>query len=93
GDQGIFVRADVFEELGGFPQVKLMEDLLFVKNLRRRGTFAVLPQRIRTSARRWNHSGVIRQTLSNWAMLMLAHCGVSPNWLARFYPNVRASGE
>jgi rSAM/selenodomain-associated transferase 2 len=89
GDQGIFVRRDVFERVGGFPEVRLMEDLLLTKRLKRVGRIALLEQRIHVSARRWQQRGVIRQTLRNWSLLALTQCGVSPNRLAGFYPHVR----
>lgn len=89
GDQGIFVRRGVFEQLGGFPEVTFMEDLLLVKQIGKVGRFVLLPHDIHTSSRRWRRTGVVRQTLQNWFFVSLAHCGVSPNWLARFYPHVR----
>ncbi|MCX7408574.1 MAG: TIGR04283 family arsenosugar biosynthesis glycosyltransferase [Planctomycetales bacterium] len=89
GDQAIFIRKSVFEQLGGFPEVKLMEDVLLMKRLRHAGRFILLPDRITVSARRWQRHGPIRQTLRNWLLLTLALCGVSPNNLARFYPNTR----
>lgn len=89
GDQGIFVRRDVFEQLGGFPDLKLMEDLFLVKSLKNRGRLVQLNDRLRVSARRWQRSGVVRQTARNWTLLALAQLGVSPNRLARFYPHVR----
>ncbi|MCY2965078.1 MAG: TIGR04283 family arsenosugar biosynthesis glycosyltransferase [Planctomycetota bacterium] len=89
GDQAIFVRKSVFEELGGFPDLKLMEDLFFMRTLRRRGRFALLPPLLHVSARRWRQHGVIRQTARNWLLTLAAHWGVSPNTLARFYPPAR----
>ena len=89
GDQGIFVRRDVFEQVGGFPDLKLMEDLFLVKSLKKRGRLVQLNDRLRVSARRWQRSGVVRQTARNWTLLALAQLGVSPNRLARFYPHVR----
>ncbi|GAB4150396.1 MAG: TIGR04283 family arsenosugar biosynthesis glycosyltransferase [Planctomycetaceae bacterium] len=89
GDQAIFVRREVFNQIGGFPDVKLMEDLLLAKRLKKRGRLALLPSRVRVSARRWQTKGVIRQTLRNWSFVLLSQCGVSPNWLAKFYPHVR----
>lgn len=89
GDQGIFIRRSVFEELGRFADVKLMEDVLLMKRLRRRGRFVLLNDRITVSPRRWQKHGIVRQTLRNWLLLSLAMCGVSPDYLARFYPNTR----
>jgi rSAM/selenodomain-associated transferase 2 len=89
GDQGIFVRRDTFEKLGGFPNVRLMEDLYLMKRLKRAGRFALLDAGIHVSPRRWQQAGIIRQTLRNWSLVTLAQCGVSPDRLARFYPKVR----
>ena len=89
GDQGIFIRRAIFEQLGQFPDVKLMEDVLLMKRLRRAGRFVLLDERLSVSARRWQKHGIVRQTLRNWLLLTLAMCGVSPNRLARFYPNTR----
>ncbi|MCH7989936.1 MAG: TIGR04283 family arsenosugar biosynthesis glycosyltransferase [Planctomycetes bacterium] len=89
GDQGIFVRREVFEQLGGFPELRLMEDLFFMKTLKKAGRFVLLDARIHVSPRRWQHKGVLRQTLKNWILITLAHTGISPNRLAKFYPHVR----
>ena len=86
GDQGIFARRDVFENVGGFPQIKLMEDLYLMKRLKRQpGNFKVVNATISTSARRWQQKGIVRQTLKNWLLITLAHAGISPNVLARYY--------
>jgi rSAM/selenodomain-associated transferase 2 len=89
GDQGLFVRRDLFERIGGFPPLQLMEDVFISKALRRRGRIVVAPRRIFVSARRWRKTGVVRQTLRNWTLTALAAGGVSPDRLARFYPIVR----
>ena len=89
GDQGIFVRRSIFEKLGGFPELNLMEDLFFTKRLKREGNIALLDPPIQISARRWQKKGLVRQTLRNWTLITLVHCGVSPDRLARFYPHVR----
>jgi rSAM/selenodomain-associated transferase 2 len=85
GDQGIFIRRTTFLELGGFPDVPLMEDLLLMKKVRKLAKPRLLPGPILVNARRWQRHGVVRQTLRNH-MLRLAHgCGASPESLARFY--------
>ena len=89
GDQAIFIRRSVFEQLGRFSDVKLMEDVLLMQRLRRTGRFVLLADQLTVSARRWQRQGLVRQTLRNWLLLTLALCGVSPNYLARFYPNTR----
>lgn len=89
GDQGIFVRREVFHQLGGFPELELMEDLFLMKQLKRMGGFALIDPAIHVSSRRWQKHGVLRLTARNWLWLALVHCGVSPNRLAQFYANVR----
>jgi len=86
GDQGIFLRREVFECLGGFPEVSLMEDLLLMRKLRRRSRPVLLPGPLRVSPRRWQRYGVVRQTARNWSLLAAERLGVSPSSLSRFYP-------
>jgi rSAM/selenodomain-associated transferase 2 len=89
GDQGLFLRRETFEQLGGFPELKLMEDVFLSLRLRRRGRVVVGSSRIYVSARRWQKVGVVRQTVRNWGLTALAAAGVHPDRLARFYPAVR----
>ena len=89
GDQGIFVRRSLFEEVGGFPQLKLMEDLYLMKRLKKSGRIVQITPPLIVSPRRWQKAGVVRQTLRNWTLITLAQCGVSPNRLAKFYPHIR----
>ena len=89
GDQAIFVRKTVFESVGRFPDLRLMEDVFLMKRLTKLGKFVLLPDRLTVSARRWQKHGIIRQTLRNWTLLTFAFCGVSPDRLARYYPNTR----
>jgi rSAM/selenodomain-associated transferase 2 len=89
GDQGLFLRTALFMELGGFPDVRLMEDLFFSRQLRRLGRLAVAAKRIQVSPRRWQRTGLVRQTLRNWLLTALAAVGVHPDRLAGFYPAVR----
>jgi rSAM/selenodomain-associated transferase 2 len=89
GDQGLFVTRELFHRLGGFPELRLMEDLFFSRELRRHGRVVLLPERIFVSPRRWQQAGLVRQTLRNWTLTGLAAAGVHPDRLARFYPAVR----
>ncbi|MBV9125858.1 MAG: TIGR04283 family arsenosugar biosynthesis glycosyltransferase [Planctomycetes bacterium] len=86
GDQGLFLRRDLFHQLGGFPPLRFMEDLFFSRLLRRRGRLVVASSRIWVSPRRWQRSGLVRQTLRNWTLTALAAAGVHPDRLAAFYP-------
>jgi rSAM/selenodomain-associated transferase 2 len=85
GDQGIFVRRHAFQQLGGFPDVRLMEDVLFMRQMRKCSPILLLPGPLFTSARRWRQMGIIRQTLRNWAILAAEKAGVPPDRLAKFY--------
>jgi rSAM/selenodomain-associated transferase 2 len=74
GDQGIFVKKDVFLKIGGFPEAPILEDVLFTKKLRKAGKTVVLPDEIIVSARRWEKRGVIRT-------VFLYHCIIFLFWL------------
>ncbi len=89
GDQGLFLRKDTFDRVGGFPPLHLMEDMFICKRLRDLGQILVLPHKIYVSARRWQRMGLIQQTLRNWTLTALTAMGVHPNRLAKFYPAVR----
>ena len=89
GDQGLFLERWRFERLGGFPPLRLMEDVFLSKRLGREGRAAVADKRIFVSPRRWRRQGVVRQTLRNWTLTALAAGGVHPDRLAAFYPAVR----
>lgn len=89
GDQALFVRRSAFFDLGGFPDVPLLEDLMFVRRLARRGRIRLLPQAVVTSARRWRREGVLTVTLRNQLFVALWACGVRPERLARWYPPIR----
>lgn len=90
GDQGIFVRRNTFEAMGGFPDLPLMEDLALSKRIKRYGQRVLLPQQLQISARRWERVGVTQQTLRNWLFILLFHMGVSAHTLARWYAHIRS---
>jgi rSAM/selenodomain-associated transferase 2 len=85
GDQGIFVRRDLFHRVGGFPAEPLLEDLLLMKKLRKSGWPCLLSGPVYVAARRWQRHGVIRQTIRNWTILAAHRLGVSPARLAQYY--------
>jgi rSAM/selenodomain-associated transferase 2 len=89
GDQGLFLRREDFHRLGGFPNIRLMEDVFFSRALKNEGRIVALPKRIHVSARRWKKAGVIRQTLRNWTLMGLGAGGIHPDRLAAFYPEAR----
>ncbi len=86
GDQAIFIRKEAFRTLGGFSEIPLMEDVDLMRRIKRRKwPIVILPQKIRTSSRRWECEGVLYGTLRNWTLLALYMMGVSPARLARYY--------
>jgi rSAM/selenodomain-associated transferase 2 len=89
GDQAIFVRREVFERLGGFPQIDICEDLDFTRRLKRAGKVACLRSRVITSARRWQRAGLIRTVGRMWTIRLAYLAGVSPARLRRWYADVR----
>jgi len=89
GDQGLFVRRDVFESLGRYPDQPLLEDLALARAMKRRGPTAALRLRVRTSARRWQRHGVVRTVLLMWWIRSLAAAGVEPAKLAELYRDDR----
>jgi rSAM/selenodomain-associated transferase 2 len=89
GDQAIFVRRRVFEALGGFAPIPLMEDVQFCARLKSQGRVVCLRARVRTSARRWRRHGIWRTMVRMWWLRGLYAAGVSPDRLARWYAPVR----
>src|SRR3972149_8560159 len=68
GDQAIFVRREIFTELGAFPDMPLMEDIAFSRMLKRAGKVACLKSKVVTSARRWETDGVWRTIFKMWTL-------------------------
>jgi rSAM/selenodomain-associated transferase 2 len=85
GDQAIFVRRDLFEHVGGFPELPLMEDIRFSALLKRQAAPACLTETVTTSGRRWQKHGVLRTVLLMWWLRAAFFCGADPARLARQY--------
>lgn len=89
GDQAIFVKRDIFEQIGGFDSVSIFEDAMFSKKLRRMGKTIVLDLEAIVLPRRWEKKGVARTTIINWFLTLGFMMGVPTDRLAKFYKNVR----
>jgi rSAM/selenodomain-associated transferase 2 len=89
GDQALFVRREVFQRMGGFPDIPLMEDIAFCRALKRLGEVACLRSRVITSARRWEVDGIWRTIFRMWTLKLLYLMGVSPEHLKQFYADTR----
>ena len=85
GDQGLFVRRDVYRMLGGFAPIALMEDIEFSTRLKWVGKPAHLRGPVIVSSRRWEERGITRTILLMWTLRFLYWLGVSPERLARRY--------
>ena len=89
GDSGVFVRRDVFERLGGFRPIPIMDDYEFVRRLERAGRTVCLNPPMLVSDRRWRVQGLFR-TLFSWVWIQtLYSLGVPAEHLARWYAPVR----
>jgi hypothetical protein len=88
GDQGLFVRAQEFHAVGGYPDQLLFEDLHLSQRLARRGRLAILPGPMVVSGRRFQERPIYYLALMN-SFPLLYRLGVSPRRLASLYPNHR----
>ncbi|MDQ6995738.1 MAG: TIGR04283 family arsenosugar biosynthesis glycosyltransferase [Mariprofundaceae bacterium] len=85
GDQCQFVRKDVFENINGFPEIALMEDVALSKKLRTLGKLACLRQKVETSSRRWEKHGIAKTIGLMWSIRFLYWLGVSAKKLSKMY--------
>lgn len=85
GDQALFARHDLFRQVGGFPELPLMEDIAISRALKRHGPPACLRERVTTSARRWERHGVWRTIFLMWRLRAAYFFGADPRQLAIQY--------
>jgi rSAM/selenodomain-associated transferase 2 len=92
GDSGIFVRREAYEQVGGFRDFPIFEDLDFVRRLRKVGRVAHLRARVTTSSRRFEGRS-FALTFARWSLLQALYwLGFGPHTLARMYAHVRVPG-
>jgi rSAM/selenodomain-associated transferase 2 len=89
GDQAYVIRRAAFEQVGGFPEQPLMEDLEITRRLRRIGRFVLFPAAVMTSARRHAQVGLARTLVLMWLLRLLYCLGMSPERLHRLYLDIR----
>ena len=89
GDGGIFIRRAHFNQIGGFPDIPIMEEVGLSRKLRRCGEVTLVEPGIHISARRWQKNGIVRTTLTNWLITLLYLLRVPPNYLAKLYHHIR----
>jgi len=93
GDQALFVRRDRFNQLGGYADIPLMEDIELSKRLKRLSPPACIHQPLTTSSRRWQRQGVLRTVALMWWLRLQYWSGVSPAKLVEKYYPGRQSGK
>jgi len=89
GDQAIFVRRSLFEQLGGYSDLPIMEDVDFSRRLKRTGRLFAVRSKVITSYRRWDTRGPLRTMLLMWVLRFLYWIGISPHRITRLYGSVR----
>lgn len=86
GDQALFVRRELFDAVGGFPAIPLMEDIALSRVLKRRaGAPLCLKERVLTSSRRWEQQGILRTVVLMWRLRLAYALGADPQRLVRDY--------
>ncbi len=85
GDQAIFVRRTLFQKVGGYPDIALMEDIALSSRLKRLARPTCLRETVEVSTRYWRQRGIIRGILTMWLVRAAWFCGASPRHLQRIY--------
>ncbi|WP_257019963.1 TIGR04283 family arsenosugar biosynthesis glycosyltransferase [Psychrobacter sp. BI730] len=85
GDQAIFIKKSLFEQIGGYPDQPLMEDIELCKRLKKISRPACLKSKVTTSARRWQQHGTWRTIFLMWHLRFDYWRGVSPKVLKQRY--------
>lgn len=93
GDQALFVNKSMFDAIGGFPEMAIMEDFVFIRKIKKAGKIIILSERVMTSARRWQNIGILRTTLINQAIVCGYSLGIPPATLAGWYRRMRGVGK
>jgi rSAM/selenodomain-associated transferase 2 len=85
GDQALYFRKSFFDQLGGFPDIPIMEDIAITKRARRKSKPRVANCRVMTSSRRWQQNGLVNTVVLMWGLRLAYFLGVDPERLHRFY--------
>ncbi len=93
GDQGFFVRKEVFNDMNGFSPIPICEDLDFYYRLRKKGSVILLKEKAHTSPRRWINEGIFFTTARNFFIAVLFGLGFPPHILTKWYPLSTPSGH
>jgi hypothetical protein len=85
GDQAIFIERQMFNDVGGFPEIALMEDIALSRLLKDKSRAVCLRDKAITSSRRWEQQGVLSTILLMWRLRLYYYLGVSPEKLSQLY--------
>ena len=85
GDQGIFVKRELFESIGGFSEIPLMEDVELSRKIKKISKPICIKETLTTSSRRWEKKGILQTILLMWRLRFLYWIGVSPDKLSKLY--------
>ena len=86
GDQAIFIKKDIFERVGGYENIALMEDVNLMQKLKKQKLkIQIINHKVITSPRRYEKNGILFNLLKNWTLISLYLVGVNPNRLSKFY--------
>jgi rSAM/selenodomain-associated transferase 2 len=85
GDQAIFLTAKMFDRVGGFPELPIMEDFQLMRRLGKLGRIEIVSTPVVTSARRWLKRGILQTTALNQLIILAYLAGVPPTQLSHWY--------
>lgn len=89
GDQGIFIKKQVFESLKGYQDLAIMEDFELIKTVQKIGKIYIANASVITSARRWEKVGIFKTTLINQLIILGYYLKIKPEKLALFYRKIK----
>ncbi|MBL1209459.1 TIGR04283 family arsenosugar biosynthesis glycosyltransferase [Geminocystis sp. GBBB08] len=89
GDQGIFIKKEIFESIKGYQDLAIMEDFDLIKRLKKKGKIYIANASVTTSARRWEKLGIFKTTLINQLVILGYYLKIKPEKLALFYRQIK----
>jgi rSAM/selenodomain-associated transferase 2/rSAM/selenodomain-associated transferase 1 len=91
GDQAIFLSQRLFQSMGGFADLPIMEDFDLIRRLKKVGRIITLPQAVITASRRWDNFGILRTWLVNQIVVAAFLMGMAPEKVVRLYQRGRGT--
>ncbi len=90
GDQGLFIKKEVYEKIGGFSEMTIMEDIEIAQRLKKHGKIVFVNKKIKASPRRWEKEGILYTTIRDWIIaLLFSIFRAPPDKLLKYYKNIR----